>query len=207
MLLHTCNVIVACLDHLHRRRAPCAPPPFHEHVPHILLGIGGGAGTATSLARCGTGVAAGEEKHECVDGQDEVGGVAGSSLCERIRKDGFYGGVDHRAAASQDPRPPAASVLWLPFHLCASCRSSPQLPYTSSYRHLLLTRIVEPPPHQPFLRRPSSPPLRPWAVHTASLHQPRGALLYSYCSGLPIVVHLCPVVEKAVVCYQRECIL
>jgi hypothetical protein len=51
-------------------------------VPHILLGIGGGAGTATSLARCGTGVAAGEEKHECVDGQDEVGGVAGSSLCE-----------------------------------------------------------------------------------------------------------------------------
>ncbi|XP_021317684.1 uncharacterized protein LOC8071836 [Sorghum bicolor] len=110
----------------------------------------------------------------------------------RTRKDGFYSGVDHRAAASQDPRPPAASVLWLPFHLCASCRSSPRLPYTSSYRHLLLTRIVEPPPHQPFLRRPSSPPLRPWAVHTASLHQPRGALLYSYCSGLPIVVHLCP---------------
>ena len=74
-----------------------------------------------------------------------------------IRKDGFYSGADHRAAAS--PAPPAAAVVSLPFRPCASWRSSPPLPCTSSRRHLLQARILEPLPHRPFLRRPSSPPL------------------------------------------------
>jgi len=70
------------LDRLHWRRVPCAPPPFREQGPHVLLCGSGSAGTAASPARGGTGGAAREEQHERVDGEVEAGGVASSSSCE-----------------------------------------------------------------------------------------------------------------------------